>query len=31
MPEFLDYDPVTGVTHYFDHDEATNETRITYE
>lgn len=30
MPEFLDYDPVTGITHWFDHDEQTNETRITY-
>ena len=30
MAEFLDFDPVTGVTHWFDHDEATNETRITY-
>ena len=30
MPEFLDYDPVTGITHWFDHDEITNETRITY-
>lgn len=30
MPEFLDYDPVTGITHWFDHDNLTNETRITY-
>lgn len=30
MSEFLDYDPVTGITHYFDHDEMTNESRITY-
>lgn len=30
MPEFLDYDPHTGITHWFDHDEMTNETRITY-
>jgi hypothetical protein len=30
MPEFLDFDPVTGVTHWFDHDEQTNETRIRY-
>lgn len=30
MPEFLDYDPVTGITHWFDHDDATNETKITY-
>lgn len=29
MSEFLDYDPVTGITHWFDHDELTNETRIT--
>ena len=29
MSEFLDYDPITGVTHWFDHDELTNETRIT--
>lgn len=31
MAEILDFDPVTGITHYFDHDELTNETRITYE
>lgn len=30
MADFLDYDPVTGVAHYFDHDEMTNETKITY-
>jgi len=30
MPEFLDYDPVTGITHWFDHDGMTNETKITY-
>lgn len=30
MPEFLDFDPVTGITHWFDHDEMTQETRITY-
>jgi hypothetical protein len=31
MPEFFDYNPHNGVSYYFDHDEATNETRITYE
>ena len=30
MPEFLDYDPVSGITHWFDHDADTNETKITY-
>lgn len=30
MAEILDFDPVTGITHYFDHDEMTNETKITY-
>lgn len=29
MAEFLDFDPLTGVAHYFEHDEVTNETRIT--
>lgn len=29
MSTFLDFDPLTGVAHYFDHDEVTNETRIT--
>lgn len=29
MSEFLDYDPITGITHWFDHDDLTNETRIT--
>lgn len=24
MSEFLDYDPITGITHYFEHDDATN-------
>ena len=30
MAEFLDFDPVTGITHFFDHDDSTNETRITH-
>jgi hypothetical protein len=30
VAEFLDFDPVTGITHWFDHDEQTNETHITY-
>jgi len=30
MAEFLDFDPSTGITHYFDHDEMTNETKIHY-
>lgn len=28
--ELLDFDPITGIAHYFDHDEMTNETRIHY-
>jgi hypothetical protein len=28
MAEFLDYDPLTGVSHYFSHNEMTNETSI---
>ena len=24
MPDFLDYDPLTGITHLFDYDEDTN-------
>jgi hypothetical protein len=31
MAEFLDFDPVTGITHYFDFDEATGNAHITYE
>jgi hypothetical protein len=30
VAEFLDFDPVTGIAHYFDHDEMTNETKIHY-
>jgi len=28
VSEILDYDPVTGITHYFDFDEATGEAHI---
>ena len=30
MSTFLDFDPITGITHYFDHDETTNLSSITY-
>lgn len=30
MAELLDFDPVTGIAHYFDHDETTNLSSITY-
>jgi hypothetical protein len=30
MSEFLDFDPLTGITHWFDHDEMTNMSSITY-
>ena len=30
MAEFLDFDPITGITHYFEHDAMTDETRISY-
>lgn len=29
MATFFDYDAVTGITHYFDHDDATNLSSIT--
>jgi hypothetical protein len=29
MAEWLDYDPLTGVSHYFSHDEMTNQSSIT--
>lgn len=29
MSEFLDYDPVTGISHYFDYNEATGDAIIT--
>lgn len=29
MADFLDYDPVTGISNYFDYDEMTGEARIT--
>lgn len=28
MPEFFSYDPLTGVTRYFDHDEQSNDSFI---
>lgn len=31
MPEFFNYDPVTGVTEYFDYDEATGNASIRFE
>lgn len=31
MPEFLDYDPYSGITHTFDYDEMTGEVSIGYE
>lgn len=30
MADFLDYDPHSGITHWFEHDELTNQTKITY-
>lgn len=30
MAEFMDFDPLTGISHYFEHDDLTNETKITY-
>jgi hypothetical protein len=30
MAEFLDFDPHTGIAHYFSHDEMTNESKIHY-
>jgi hypothetical protein len=30
LAEFLDFDPVTGITHYFDYDEATGDAKIRY-
>lgn len=29
MAEFLDFDPQTGIAHYFDYDELTGDARIT--
>ena len=29
MAHLLDFDPLTGIAHYFSHDEMTNETHIT--
>lgn len=29
MAELLDFDPLTGIAHYFDYDHATDQTRIT--
>ena len=31
MPEFLDYDPYSGITHTFDYDEMSGEVSIGYE